>query len=505
MISLSVQDLKPAMAGLTKVIAAKHQLPCLRCIRVDASSERLTLMGTDLDMYARFAVPEFQCDATVSFLFPLDRLQSIVRRFHPRTIINLEAGKISCDLGTGRVVEDVESPEVADFPQEPEFHGEPVALPESFPRRFIEAMGCSSTDATRYVLNGTYLDVSGAADAGHYLVGTDGRHLFSANSFTLPLPESAIIPNHKLLMWRGLAEVPWAMVGQKEDKQIAPLVRIVAGDWTLTMKTVDGNYPNWRQVVPHFRQHRTTVKLPEVHEFTSIVNGLPGGEIKDRPVDLVIEGGAVAVKAITGGSKIQLVGAVATGPDVTTRLNRDFLTKALDYGLTNIGLIDGMSALQFTREGRQMVVMPLRVAEACPPQAHSAPTEQPAAGVPQQPEEPNQPAQIAPAATNKPAQVEPKPERSMTETNGHHTNGAATPYLNGAPRSTAPALPATDKPAIEAAIDKIEGFKASVRETLAGLTELTALLRQAVRDQKAGEKEIHTVRQTLRSLQGVRI
>ena len=61
MISLSVQELKPALAGLTKVVSGKHQLPCLRCIRVDATPERVTLMGTDLDMYARFAVPEFQC------------------------------------------------------------------------------------------------------------------------------------------------------------------------------------------------------------------------------------------------------------------------------------------------------------------------------------------------------------------------------------------------------------------------------------------------------------
>ena len=462
-------------------------------------------MGTDLDMYARFAVPEFQCDTSASFLLPLDRLQSIARRFHPRTIINLEPGKISCDLGTGRVVEDVESPDVAEFPQEPEFHGDPVTLPESFPRRFIEAMGCTSTDATRYVLNGTFLDVSGAADAGHYLVGTDGRHLFSANSFTLPLSESAIIPNHKLLMWRGLADVPWALAGQKEEKQIAPLVRIVAGDWTLTMKVIDGNYPNWRQVVPNALQHRTTVKLPEELGFTAIMNGLPGGEIKDKPVDLVIEDGAVTVKSITGGSRIQLVGATATGPDVTTRLNRDFLTKALDYGLTNIGLIDGMSAVHFTREGRQMVVMPLRVAEAYPPPADSEPTEQPAASVPK-PEETNPPAQSTPVATNNPAPTELQSEsKPMTETNGHHTNGAATPDLNGAPRSTTLAIPAPDKPAIEAAIDKIEGFKASVRETLAGLSELTALLRQAVREQKAGEKEIHTVRQTLRSLQSVRI
>ena len=88
----------------------------------------------------------------------------------------------------------------------------------------------------------------------------------------------------------------------------------------------------------------------------------------------------------------------------------------------------------------------------------------------------------------------------------NNTNGLATmPYVNGANRSITHVIQATEKPAIEAAIEKIDGFKASVRETLAGLTELTTLLRQAVRDQKTGEKEIHTVRQTLKSLQGLRI
>ena len=93
----------------------------------------------------------------------------------------------------------------------------------------------------------------------------------------------------------------------------------------------------------------------------------------------------------------------------------------------------------------------------------------------------------------------------MTETNGHHTNGAATPHLNGAPRSTTPGIPAADKPAIEAAIEKLDGFKTVFREALVGVTELSTLLRQAVREQKAGEKEVQSVRQTLRSLQSVRI
>jgi len=403
-------------------------------------------------------------------------LQAITRKFNARTVLNIEPNRIFCDLGTGRVSEDVEAPKVEEFPVEMVVATPPVPMPETFARRFTEAMGCSSTDATRYILNGILLDVGGPEDAGHYLVGTDGRHLFSANSFTLPLSDSVTIPNHKLLLWRGLADLPWAMAGEK--KLNISLVRIVAGDWTLTLKTIEGNYPNWRQVVPHFRQHRTTITLPEGHGFAKLVNGLPGADLANSPVDLVVEGKTVAVRDTTEGSNVLLEGATAKGPDIRIRINREYLIKAFDYGLTNIGLIDSLSAMQFARRGRQMVVMPLRVADIPPA------------------EEPTDKQEVSAKTT--PAPTEPQPERK-TMSNGH-TNGAATPHLNGATRPT----PA-EKPAIEAAIDKLDAFKTTFREALAGLTELTTLLRQAVRDQKAGEKEVQSVRQTLRSLQSVRI
>jgi len=131
-----------------------------------------------------------------------------------------------------------------------------------------------------------------------------------------------------------------------------------------------------------------------------------------------------------------------------------------------------------------MVVMPLRVADSSEPTSKSAP---------QEPEP-------------KPAPIEPQPESktTMPTTNGN-TNGATAPHLNGASRSTSPSTSTENKPSLEVAIEKLDAFKVTFREALAGTTELTALLRQAVRDQKAGAKEIHNVRQTIRSLQGVRI
>lgn len=75
----------------------------------------------------------------------------------------------------------------------------------------------------------------------------------------------------------------------------------------------------------------------------------------------------------------------------------------------------------------------------------------------------------------------------MPAINGH-TNGAS-PHLNGASRSPTPITPATDKPAIEAAIDKLDAFKVTFHEALIGVTEITTLLKQAMRDQKTGEKK----------------
>ena len=480
MISLSVSSLKPALAGLHKIVSGKATLECLRCIRVDATPESVSFLGTDLEMFARVGLPDATCDNFESFLLPFDRLQAMARRLPANSFLHLEPGKISCDLGTGRVSEDVESPRVGEFPPEPVFENTLDPMPESFPRHFIEAMGCSSTDSTRYILNGVQLDTTDPKS--HFMVGTDGRHLFSANSFHLPLTESLTIPNHKLLTWRGLADLPWALGGQKKGE--ATQAKIVAGDWTLTMKTIEGNFPNWRQVVPRRDQICTTVTLPEEHEFARIVKGLPGEDLGDKPVDLVVENGGVSVKDTAGNSCIVLTGAKAIGPAVTIRLNREYLIKAFDYGLTTIGLIDARSPLHFTSEGRQMVVMPLRVADSSEPTSKSAP---------QEPEP-------------KPAPIEPQPESktTMPTTNGN-TNGATAPHLNGASRSTSPSTSTENKPSLEVAIEKLDAFKVTFREALAGTTELTALLRQAVRDQKAGAKEIHNVRQTIRSLQGVRI
>jgi DNA polymerase III sliding clamp (beta) subunit (PCNA family) len=465
MIKIPIKHLKPALLGLAKLGLTKATLPELRCVRVDATPAGVSLTCTDLTLTARVQIPDAETNEAAPFLVPFERLQSLSRRLPGDTRLGLEPGKISFDLSSNHVVEEFEAPASNDFPEDLQVTPKPSPLPESFGERFHEAMQCSSHDTTRQILNGVAFDLSGSGDSGHYIVATDGRQLFNANSFHFPISQPVIVPNHKLLLWPGLTG-SWAIA--VEARADFTLVRLVVGNWTLTCRVIDGNYPNWRQVLVRDDQVNTRLTFPEEHSFGKIIQALPGGDQKDKPVDVVVSGNSVAVMDSIGGSPIPLIGVTAKGPDVSVRLNRDYLTRALGFGLNQVGIVDAMSPLRFTREGRTFVVMPLRM--AAPPN---------------------------------PAPSEPQPERkeTMPETNGARPRAEVPREASTRPSAENPA----EKPALEAAIDKLDAFKSQFKETLASLNELTALLRQAVREQKAGEKEIQTVRQTLRSLQSVRI
>ena len=89
----------------------------------------------------------------------------------------------------------------------------------------------------------------------------------------------------------------------------------------------------------------------------------------------------------------------------------------------------------------------------------------------------------------------------MPATNGNPTGGNV--GANGAKRATE--TTAAEKPALDTALAQVEIVRGDFRNAIAGLNKLGELLKQVQRENKTSDKEIQSVRQTLRSLQGVRI
>ncbi len=507
--ALPIAELKPALAGLGKVIAKRCTLPVLGNLKIERTKDGwIALTGTDLDHHVTVRLEQPAAGEPTALLVPYDELLKTCKACSNGEDILVESAEkhtavIKYRIGQQFVETKVESLPVAEFPEIPRFKGDAIALPDSVRASIHEAIQCASTDETRLILNGAYLDVS-KPDAS-YVVGTDGRHLFSSNSFTLPLKNSLIIPTHKFIGWKEFNhDGEWQLkVAPAETKEDSSYLQLSSRRWRFISRQIEGNYPNWRQVVPGPGQFATTIEFdPEsVEALIQTIGRMPCDDATNFAIGLERSDGKLMLLGRSPGAedwtRIELAGVKCRGLDVRIFLNRNLLTKALQFGLTTVETIDAMSPLRFSSGGRQMIIMPTRPNPAPTPTPPPPPTTPAAAAKPEADNDPTPPSTPVPVTQDEPPAPD-QPERKPMPEKTNAKNEAATP-------PTTMTTNVVEKPALETALAQIEILRGDFRNTLAGLNQLADRLKQAQRESKTSDKEIQSVRQTLRSLQSVRI
>ena len=474
-ITLPIAELKPALAGLGKVINPRATLPVLHHIKVERTADGwIALTGTDLDRFVTMRLEHPAEGPPMAVLIPYDQLVQVTKNCGKDERIHIEPGCIKFALADSLGEQKVKHLPVEEFPVTPRIKTEAIALPPELRRSIHEAMECASVDATRYVLNGTFIDTSNPK--ANYIVGTDGRHLYSANSFTLPLKNSVIIPNHKFLGWKEFnADGEWQM---KVDEKA---VQLSSRRWRFVSKQIDGNYPNWRQTIPNPDDAKTHITLDpaKLETLIKLIQRMPCHDAeKFQTIGLECKEGRFLLLGKDNGNepwtRVPVLDAKAEGPEALIFLSRRFLIKALDYGLNTISIIDQIAPLRFHNKGRQMIVMPLR--------SDGASTQPPTN---QQPTPVNMP---PPRPALPPA---PPAERKPMITN---------------PTSEGPSPASHDqKTPAEEAIDMTLLIRDKLNDGFNLLRDLSVKLKTINRDQKASAREMQSVRSTLRSIQGLKI
>ncbi len=482
-IALPVAELKPALSGLGKIIGRKSSLPILNHIKVERTAEGwIALSANNLEQSATVRLEQPAEGNPCSMLIPMEDLQRITKacsRYDTITVRSEERASeasviIQYPIGQQQVETKVESLPVEEFPEIPRIAGKPIPVPDTLRISLLQALECSSEDETRFVLNGAFIDVS--QNSGHYVVGTDGRKLYSSNSFSLPLESSMIIPSHSFLGWKEFnSDGEWQLQVHSND---TPVFAISTRRWIYTSKQIEGNYPNWRQVIPSADQFKTTVVLDQeaLDSAIQMIQRLPNYDDTNFAIGLKVEKKRVSLIGRSAQSErwneVDLNVRSLRGSDAKIFFNRHTITTALKFGLNIIEIIDGISPMRISSAGRQMIIMPIRASD--PPPA---------------------PAVEPPAST--PAQETPEPEPPTEE---------RSPMINDTNAGTVPAT-TSDEP--ESEIDQVLEFLEDLRESLtANLVDLkgvTAKVRQMKKDRKSTEKEIQSFRQTLASLQRVKL
>ncbi|NBR88037.1 MAG: hypothetical protein EBT61_21520, partial [Verrucomicrobia bacterium] len=380
---------------------------------------------------------------------------------------------------------------VDEFPPTPSISGKSIPVDASFRDALRQALDCCSDDGSRHVIQHVCLDPR--SSDGHYIAGTDGRHLYAANSFHFDFKAPVLIPDRAFLRWsKFLENGTGQLTVQPANKKELPWLKLQSGPWTWLAKSTDAEFPNWKQVVPASDSSLTVVRL-DAGAVTTLLAGipkLPGGDEFNRPVQLEIKDSRLTVQArskeATEWTRLVIESATITGKPISIGLNRDYLLKALRFGLCTAEFIDDLSPVVFSEGGRRMVVMPLRPdsATSAPP----APSAQPASSATSPVSAPNPQLNNNPPVSEPTSPAQPQETKTMPKSETNPTEAT--------PTETSP---------VKAVIEHIDSIKEALKGVLRELNEALDGLKQLEKEKKASDKEMESVREKLREIQAVRI
>ena len=254
--------LQEALNLVGSIVAMRSPKPVLRCVKLIAADDTLTLMATDLEVGCRFQITAVKIEKPGEALIPSDRLNGIVRESASDESLTLETDKEACHVkGAGSHFkifgyDPAEYPAVAEFPGEADFTVPSAVLGDMISKTLFATAKAHS----HYAISGVLWE---ATDKKLQLVATDGHRLAQAKgglASAAAKTRTAIVPAKLMgLIQRVGGEAESVLQVKIEENQI--LVRTERA--TLISSLVQGNFPKYADVIPKDCSRKATIQTTE--------------------------------------------------------------------------------------------------------------------------------------------------------------------------------------------------------------------------------------------------
>lgn len=341
--NVSKEKLLEGLQTVQNVVSTRTTLPILSNVLLQASDGTLRLTTTDLDVGVCGKV-DVQVDKPGATTLPARRLATIVREL-PASDIQFEVdskniASIRCGQSFFKILglPEEEFPPLPKFEEAREFKIGQKELKDALKKTSYAI----STDETRYVLNGILFSFK---ENKLTMVATDGRRLALVD-IELEFPRSQeveIIVPTKCVTELG------RLLGDEGELRMTVSENQVAfeiNDTLLVSKLIEGNYPNYRQVIPGEAKERIALERELFHNAVHRVSLLASE--KSNSVKLVFTKNNIEIAANTPdiGEARESLAVNYKGKDFSIAFNPEFLMAPM-RNLTNdevyLDLIDEMS------------------------------------------------------------------------------------------------------------------------------------------------------------------
>ena len=264
-LTITKDQIIAGLQAVQNVVSTRTTLPILANVLIRAEGSHVEFTATDLDVTVACKV-EAKVVKPGATTLPVKKLFGIVRELQGEIEIETDEKNLS-SIRSGSSFFKIHGLAADEFPPLPKFKDDKkVSQPQENIRAMIRKTSFAvSTDESRYVLNGIFISLK---EGKMTFVATDGRRLAlvdeevdisekSAGEFIVPA--KAITELNRLLQDKGDVELKFG-----ENQASFALKNENGFSVLLITKLIEGNYPNYRQVIPGEAKERIPVGREEL-------------------------------------------------------------------------------------------------------------------------------------------------------------------------------------------------------------------------------------------------
>ena len=364
-ISSEREALLRQLQTVSRVASTRSAIQALSGVRLLASSDGCELQATDMDVGLRVPL-EAEVVREGVVVLPARLLLDVVRLLPADSVsLELRAAEQDIELVSGNATFHIRTLRSEDFPPFPEPEPDSaVSLPvATFVATALKVANSASRDETRPVLTGILVS---ASEKELRMVATDSYRLsVKETALEAPLP-SGFEVNVPARALQELARV----AGHVEDEELRISVRqnqvlFELGAVVLSSRLIDGQFPNYRQLLPETYEHELRIAGSELTDVVRRVSLLAQ---KNAPLRLAFSPGELTISAQTPdiGEAVESMPVAFQGEPLEIGFNPEFLRaglEAIEEGDVLMKLISPLRpGLIESEENRfRYLIMPIRL------------------------------------------------------------------------------------------------------------------------------------------------
>ncbi len=360
------EELVSKLSTVSRAVSTRAATQALSGVLIEADEGSVTLSATDLDLGLRTTV-EATIESGGSVLLPGKLLAEVARSLADDTVeIETREAERDVEIRSGSSSFHLRTLPAEDFPKLPSVEGgDPIRIPASALAESIDLVArAASRDDMRPVLTGVFVTAQGkemtmvATDSYRLAVKRTELESPLSGEIEANIPARALRELARVLSAEGVEE---AAITLQQNQAI-----FEAGSITLTTRLIDGQFPNFRQLLPESYEH--DVRLPR-SEFLDVARRISQLAQRNAPLRFSFDQGELTVSAETPdvGDAKETMPAVFEGEAMEIGFNPEYLREGIESVAGDEVLVRLISPLRpgllqpVDNEDFRYLVMPIRL------------------------------------------------------------------------------------------------------------------------------------------------